>query len=316
VKLILVCNTAPDSVLSLLKESGVSLDDVTTLKRGVTLAKRCRERFIFIFNFSDYNLNYRILNLPSFNSKVAFLFCSTLDAVRIVGGVPLDAELKNLRSEYIQPTAETLTNILTLPSNGAITISNRDLIQQYLTRTNDNSVLTPLMTVLYGLKAETRQLVQEIIYSWLFSEKVSKLSAILSRLQEMRDPKVNSNFLRKVIDIFASTGGKNLRRATRRISRIPKTKVTKSDFAKAAKLTGADSYELNYVGNAFYQFNLKGGKKSLSTIYHGKSLTSHSADLQTLPAKVKKHPAAPLPEKVGEFIKKPRKLLNLTKSRK
>lgn len=149
-----VSNHSPCNILALIQKRKliISNADVCILPSKKLLSKS-KPKFsaLFILSFNDMRANLEILNSRNYANIKVFVFDSALSLVRVEGIVPLDYSC--VSSNDCMSFKYHAVNVLNFKfkSDLPIKIHNIDYIKSMIEVVCRNSLLLPLMTVIYKL---------------------------------------------------------------------------------------------------------------------------------------------------------------------
>ena len=270
-KVLCVTNTAPDCFISLLLQTGIEFENITTLKSNGKIERGCKQDFILVFAYRDFIANLEALNGSRFQEKVVVLFCTTMEAIQLEGAFVVDSKLKTLRSNAVALTCESIKEFLDGPTPGEIHLAVEDLKVRIVNESKVDSLLNPLMTHLYALRGESRIHAQAVIFQWMFSAASVDLIKLVYGLQHLNDNKITVKFVQKLLKILDTKLGRRFREVSRKIGSLPPVKRVPVQFTKIAKSYKVDSYEINYIAhNHFQNSSSISGGRSLKSIYYAK----------------------------------------------
>lgn len=281
---IISANSAPDLIYRLLLQTGVDKKDVFTLPvRGSVKAVKAKN--IFVLNYPDFLKNLEMLNSKKFNGVNVFLFAPAIRAKMLTPARFLDMSFKEknvnlVKSVFIQPELDLLKGILlSVPEDKPVGILYADFQARLVDNIKNGSLLNPLMTLIYTLKAETQISVKAIIFGWLFSGK--KLKVLEKELDEIAPwGKLSKRFKEQLLGILKTDMGKAYCSVFAKIGELHEAKKKDKEaafnpgaIAKKAKL---DSYEIRYIYNSFYKpANKTIEGRTLHDIYYSRARNSH-----------------------------------------
>jgi hypothetical protein len=165
---------------------------------------------------------------------------SFLDVVKKSGPYTITSEYKNL-------SLETLEKLIAKPFKTKRKVKEEDKEFKFLLidGVRAGSLLNPLMTLLYSVKAEGAVKIKEIVLSWLVSkDKIDALSKSLKSAYEWGT--VSTKFCTSLIELLTSELGQNYKKAFSKIESM-KEAGEKPNAVSIAKKYGIDDYELRYI---------------------------------------------------------------------
>lgn len=247
-KLIAVCNNTPDTIYKMLEE--LEKTDITYIQYNSKIPSRIKTEYMFIFSFYDFRSGLKTLNSEAYKNKTVFLFCPIVSAKALSKIYFLDVAKTrkteySIKSMYKDLSLEILSAYLDKPYRvKKIIILDRAYAYTLIDHAKSGSLLNPLMTILYTVKAEGGLKVKEVVFKWLASKKgVEDLQKWLNEAYKFG--MVTQGFAKSLLNLFNSDLGKMYKKAF--IEILDQTE--KSDIAKVAKKYDIDSYELRYIVN-------------------------------------------------------------------
>jgi hypothetical protein len=267
-KLICITNNVPDTVYEMLND--LEYTSITFQEINKKSPAKLKTDAIFILTYSDFKANLETLNSEAYEKKTVFLFAPIVRVKYLTHAYFLDlvkdkGKNYSMTSEYKNLSLETLDGYLKKPfkSGRKIKEDEKEFRYHLIEGVRAGSLLNPLMTLLYVVKAEAGVKIKELVLDWLVSK--NKIEVLDKKLKNSYQWGVVSNkFCEKLIQLLESDLGKKYKLAFTEIE-IAKEAGEKSVIPAVAKKYDIDAYELKYIVNNM----LKVRKNKLD----GKSIT-------------------------------------------
>jgi hypothetical protein len=276
-KLIVVCNNVPDTVQAMLTELGHT--KVTHLPTCERASESPKNEITFVFSFPDFKLSLKLFNSEAYAKKTVVLFCPIVQAKSLEGALFLDVSknkkgIDTIKSTYKNLSVDVLSAYLAKPYKSK-KVKEKDKEFKYclIDTVRSGSLLNPLMTLLYTVKAEGGVKIKHIVLKWLVSK--DKISALEKQLNDTYDfCTVSKKFCAKLIELLSSDLGKNYKLALSKIE-LKKGTEDAENITQIAKKHETDDYELRYIINVMC--------KAKKHLLNGRDIASlYNKDFKTL----------------------------------
>jgi hypothetical protein len=273
-KVIAVCNTVPDTISSMLKSCTEVVP--TYLEVGTRLSKVPKKEIIYVLTHRDFISNLKIINSEAYGETTIFLFCPVVNAKTLTRILFLDVAKNStssntIRSLYKDPSPDALKGYLDKEFKRQ-TIKEIDKEYKYCIVESmvKGSLLNPLMTLLYSIKAEENLRIKNLIFDY-FSSK-TKFSNFEEQLVHSYEWKTVTKQIRlKLLTLLDSEVGRKYVSTLRDFIASKSDKEHSFNLKGACKKAGIEEYEIKYIANNM----MKKRQKNLTGVYlkdlHNKS---------------------------------------------
>ena len=250
-KLIAVCNNVPDTIGSMLSDLKITNVKVHTF--GTKVPKIPKHKYFFILSYTDLINNLKRLNGESYCDITVFLFCPVIWAKKLSNVKYLDVSSSKKTSNvlsyhYKDISLDLFRGILDSPfSTKKVKEIHKDFKVYIVNNILSGSLLNPLMTLLYSVKAETNILLKEMMFKYLTGDwSLSDLEKELNKTSEWGS--VTKPCKTKLLELLKSDIGKAYRKCLTTLQTSKETKEPAS-INKLAKEHGIEVYEVKYILN-------------------------------------------------------------------
>lgn len=250
-KLISVCNNVPDTVGALLKD--LNITDIKLQTFGTKVSKVPKHKYLFILFYQDFIFNLKRLNSKNYSDVTVFLFCPIIWAKKLSHNKFLDVAFSKkdtnvLSYKYKDVSLELLHGLLERKfTTKKVEEIHKDFKVYIVNSILSGSLLNPLMTLLYSVKAETNILIKEMMFKYLTGIwTIQKLEKELDKSSEWGT--ITKSCRIKLFELLKSDIGKAYKEA---LTLLQKSKETKEpvNINKLAKEYGIEVYEIKYILN-------------------------------------------------------------------
>jgi hypothetical protein len=264
-KVICVCNNVPDTIISLLSDI---VKDVkySLLEINKKYPKIPKSKFLFALSFPDFLNSLKKVNSDNYNETTIFLFCSAVQAKTLSHVYLLDL-MKNsktsclIKSFYKDLSPEVLSGFLhkSFSSKRKVREIDKEFKYRLIDSIKSGSLLNPMMTLLYSVKADGHIRIKQLIFEFLTSSKmkVSDLESMLKKSYEWGT--ISTQFRTKLIALLTSELGQKYKSVLQKVYDSRKSSEVIS-IQSLAKKNEIDAYEIKYIMNVL----MKQKKKSLT----------------------------------------------------
>jgi hypothetical protein len=209
------------------------------------------------------------LNSEAYEKKTVFLFAQVVRVKYLTNAYFLDLVKEkgknySISSEYKNLNLDTLAAYLekSFKTNRKVKEEDKEFKYLLIEGVRAGSLLNPLMTLLYAVKAEAGVKIKEIVLNWLVSnDKISALAKDLKNSYEWGV--VSTRFCEKLIELLSSDLGKRYKLALSQIEEV-KDSGEKPNTIAIAKKHDIDDYELRYIINTM--INVRKNKNDGKTV--------------------------------------------------
>jgi hypothetical protein len=250
-RLLISCNNIPDTVQKMFAE--LDKDSITYLEVNSKVPKKLKTDTLFLLSFSDFKRNLVRLNSEEYLKKTVVLFAPIVKVKYLTHAYFLDVKsdkgMYSITSEYKNLCIENLERQLSKPfKKRTVKEENTEFKYLLIDGVRSGSLLNPLMTLLYSVKAEGSVKIKEMVLSWLVSPKqdIASLSKQLKSSYEWGT--VSSKFCGALIELLSSDLGQRYKMVLSKIEAIKAT-GEKPNTVALAKKHEVDDYELRYILN-------------------------------------------------------------------
>jgi len=278
-KVIAICNNVPDTINSMLNELGYN--DVKIIQSGTLMTKK--DKFCMILSFLDFKNNLKLINSEQHVNSTVFLFCPVIKVKSFKNIIFLDV-VKNsatsclIRSLYKDPSKAKLKGILDAEhTTKKVKEIDKEFKYHLVESMQTGSLLNPMMTLLYSVKAEAHIRIKEMIFNYFLSKKtIAELEKDLIKSYEWGS--VSKNCRIGLINLLQSDIGKTYKDVFTLVS-TKKKADEKFNLASIAKKRGIDDYEIKYIMSTLMSKKKKSAKgKSLTEIYNARENSKNAEE--------------------------------------
>lgn len=236
-----LCSVTPVFMLNhLLTESKItSHKDVYIVSKGRRLKKRPKKNILFFLNMSDFTSNLRTLNTANYAETDVYVFSSVLSFKAFSGITLLDVKNKKTLGFHYLSTVKNVVNKTEKVDKKTFNYTS-DLIKII----REGSLLTPLMTFIYTLSANSLQTPVKIV-SAIVLYKNLPTDSIKELLIKKFDVKLTDKSYSKLALILNSKIANNYRKAFITYRKMLKT--VKDPVIEVAKKFKLSDYEIRYL---------------------------------------------------------------------
>jgi hypothetical protein len=269
-----------------LLQAGVEAKEISVLGVGGS-TKDVKTKHVFILTYPDFIRNLKRLNSTKFNGVNVYLFAPAIKAKMLKPAKFLDMSFKTknvnlVKSTFVLPELDLLKGILSADIvDKPVGLIYEDFQARLIDNIKNGSLLNPLMTLIYSLKAGTQIKAKAVIFAWLFSGK--KITVLEKNLDNMESwGKLSKRFKTQLVEVLKTEMGKAYREVFAKIGELHEAKKVDKTvtfnpgaIAKKAKL---DAYEIRYIYTSFYKpANKTIEGRTLHDIYYARSRNQHKA---------------------------------------